>query len=160
MSNGKSERVLAFVLLFVGFGLGGCGVSRTVGPGPPIGSCDYCVLGMPMSQEDAQRSESILAKSFVVLPSGDPRLDVSVIRDRTCVVSLDWRRGFWSSSEWVQVKDYQYGANVLTSRVRHGMFWSGVQGGLTKALHDVADARGSRPIAAMGSADPAPAPSN
>jgi hypothetical protein len=123
----------------------GCAVKRTVGPGKPIGHYDYAVLSQETSHEYFRTASTILDRSFVVLDERDPRLESPSVRLKACTVAIDWSPGFWSTSGWVEVKDYAYGTPVLTSHMRRGMLWVGAHDDVMQAINDVAAARAAGP---------------
>lgn len=160
------QRVTAFrlsvplLLLSANVLVSGCGVSRSTGPGKAIGYYDYSVLNPHMSYADFHTAQSMLGQSFAVLPDDDPRLELPNVRQKACMVSIDWRRGFWSSSAWAEVKDYGDGTHVLTSSVRGGMLWMGVKGDVSEVIRDVAAARAAGPALPPDARNPAPANGN
>ena len=139
----RSRFVVALVLC-VSLG-SGCAVRRTPGPGKPIGHYDYAVLSEQTSHEYFRPASTILDRSFVVLDERDPRLESPSVRLKACNVAVDWSPGFWSTSGWVEVKDYTYGTPVLTSHMRRGMLWVGAHADVMDAINDVAAARAAGP---------------
>lgn len=123
----------------------GCTISRTTGPGRPIGYYDYCVVSPQESREYFDTATRMLDQSFVVLHEDDPRLELPSVRQKACMVTVDWTPGFWSSSGWVEVKDYGNGTHVHTSQMRRGMLWIGAGPDVLDALRDVAAARAAGP---------------
>ena len=136
---------LLLVVLALVAGISGCAVRRTAGPGKPIGDYDYAVLSEQTSREYFRTASSILDRSFVVLNERDPRLESPSIRLKACTVAVDWAPGFWSTSGWVEVKDYAYGTPVLMSHMRRGMLWIGAHADVMEAIQDVAAARAAGP---------------
>src|SRR5690606_10314067 len=96
-------------------------------------------------------------RSFTVLDESDPLLESPDVRRRACPVTIDWRRGFWSTSGWVDVKDWR-GETLLRSHVRRGMFWAGAHGDVMESLNDVANARAAEPSVPPESFEPLPPP--
>lgn len=133
-----------------------CAIHRETGPGRPLGTYDYAVL----SQETAHRyyatAESALGQSFVVVDENDPRLQLPQVRQKACTVTIDWAPGFWSTSAWVELKDYAHGTHVHTSQMRRGMFWAGSHADVMDAIRDVAAARAAGPELPAGARDPLP----
>ena len=134
--------VLALVLLAI---VPGCTISRTAGPGRPIGYYDYCVVSPQQTREYFDTASRMLDQSFVVLHENDPRLELPNVRQKACMVTVDWTPGFWSSSGWVEVKDYGNGTHVHTSQMRRGMLWVGAGPDVLDALRDVVAARAAGP---------------
>lgn len=93
-----------------------------------------------------------------MLEEDDPRLRLREVRQSACVASIDWSRGFWSTTAWVDVKDYETKANILQSYIRRGALYSGVHGDVIDVLEDVAAARATGP-ALPEPAEIPPAPS-
>jgi hypothetical protein len=146
-------RLLACVLLLQA----ACSVSRDVGD-KPLGSCEYCVLSKDNAGDYYQTAKSILGRSFTVVDEDDPMLESPAVRRRACTATIDWRRGFWSTSGWVEIKDWK-GEEILRSSVRRGAFWAGAHGDVMESLNDVAAARaqaGPVPPAELPPADNAP----
>jgi hypothetical protein len=137
--------------------LSACSPSRHVYPGRPLGYYDYCVLGPNATPKYFVTAEATLAQSFVVLREGDPRVELPSVRQKACTVSIDWTRGFWGSSGWVDVKDYGSGTPVLRSHVRGGMLWMGIDGDVKDAIRDVAAARAAGPPLPPDARNPIPA---
>jgi hypothetical protein len=123
----------------------GCSAQRWHGPGRSIESYDYCVVRKDDTTDYFDQAVSTLGQSFVVLRENDPRLELARVRDKTCKVSVDWTRGFWSTTGWVDVTDYQTGNEVLTSQTRRGMLWTGADRDVMESIRDVAAARASGP---------------
>ncbi len=74
----------------------GCGVSRKTGAsGRSIGDYDYCVVTEKHAYRYTDDAIRILNKSFVVVKDDDdPRLVSPAVRQKACLLSLDWNRGF------------------------------------------------------------------
>jgi len=123
----------------------GCNVSRRTTPGRSIGDYDYCVVGEKLTHRYTDEAASILSPSFVVLQDDDPRLKSPAIREKACLVSLEWSRGFWSSAARVDIRDYEDRTTVQRSHVRGGMLYTGHEGDILKVLEDVAAARAAGP---------------
>ena len=153
----SSHLSVLLLLLSANALLSGCGVSRRTGPGGPIALYDYCVLSPNLSYEDYHMAETTLAPSCTVLSDDDPKLKLPDVRQKACTVSIDWSRGFWSSSAWVDVKDYADGTPVLTSHVRRGMLYMGIKGDVSDVVRDVAAARAAGPARPPAAGNPAPA---
>ena len=134
----------------------GCAVKRTTGPGRPLGSYDYAVMSRESSHEYYPTASSMLGQSFVVLDQNDERLELPSVRQKACTVSVGWSPGFWSTSGWVELKDYAHGTPVHTSHMRRGMFWVGANADVLEALRDVAAARAAGPELPPGARDPMP----
>jgi hypothetical protein len=133
----------------------GCSVVREVSPGRSIGSFDYCVVSPKDTGEYFDTASSILNQSFVVLRENDPRLIQPDVREKACAVSIQRTPGFWSSSGWVEVTNYESGAEVLTSHLRSGMVWTGSDADVVEALQDVAAARAAGPPVPAEARNPA-----
>lgn len=138
--------VLILLATVVGFGPG-CAVRREVGPGRPIVQYDYAVLSRETPNDYVQRATPILNTSFVVLTEDDPRLELTNVQQKTCTMTIDGTRGFWSTSGWVEVQDYNHSTPVLTSHMRKGMLWVSPDEDVMIAVHDVAAARAAGPPA-------------
>lgn len=123
----------------------GCAASRTPGQGRLIGDCNYCVISEAATRGYSEQAATVLGRSFIILRENDPRLNRRVVRDKACIVSIHWRREFWSTSAWVDIETLGDGALVLRSQVRGGALWAGVDGGVAHALQDIAAARGAGP---------------
>jgi hypothetical protein len=123
----------------------GCAVKRDVGPGRSIEQYDYAVLTPQTSREYYEKASAILDQPFVVVTEEDPRLELPRVRQKACTVTVDWAPGFWSTSGWVEVKDYAHGTHVLTSHMRRGMLWTGANEDVMIAIRDVAAARAAGP---------------
>ncbi|MEO6028763.1 MAG: SHOCT domain-containing protein [Candidatus Binatia bacterium] len=132
----------------------GCAVRRTHGPGKPIGNYDYAVLSEQTSHEYFRTASQALDRSFVVLDEHDRRLESPSVRLKACTVAVDWAPGFWSTSGWVEVKDYAHGTPVLTSHMRRGMLWIGAHADVMEAIQDVAAARAAGPELPPDARDP------
>jgi len=135
--------------------LPGCSVVREVSPGRSITSFDYCVVNPKDTGEYFDAANSILNQSFVVLRENDPRLIQPDVRERACAVSIQRTPGFWSSSGWVQLTNYESGAEILTSHLRSGMVWTGSDADVMEALQDVAAARAAGPPVPAEARNPA-----
>lgn len=123
----------------------GCAASRTPGEGGPIGDCNYCVISEAAMRGYSEEAATILGRSFIVVRENDPRLSRRVVRDKACIVSIRWRRGFFSNSAAVDVNTLDDGALILRSEARGGALWAGVDGAVADALRDIAAARGAGP---------------
>jgi hypothetical protein len=123
----------------------GCAVRREVGPGRPIVQYDYAVLSRETPNDYVQRATPILDRSFVVLTEDDPRLGLPYVQQKACTMTIDGTRGFWSTSGWVEVQDYNHNTPVLTSHMRKGMLWVSPDEDVMIAVHDVAAARADGP---------------
>ena len=123
----------------------GCTVSRRTGPGRPIIDYDYCVVGEKTVYRFLPDAKRILDRSFVVLEDDDPRLASANIRQKACMLSLHWSRGFWSSAASAEVKDYEDQTTIQRSHMRRGMFYAGYHGDVLDVLEDVAVARAAGP---------------
>lgn len=123
----------------------GCAVKRVSGPGRPIGTYDYAVLSQESSHEYYRTAETMLGQSFVVVDEADPRLESPSVRQKACTVTVGWSPGFWSTSGWVELKDYAHGTPVHTSHMRRGMIWVGANADVLDAIRDVAAARAAGP---------------
>lgn len=149
----KSVLILLATIVVLG---GGCAVRREIGPGRSIGQYDYAVLSPETSREYFQKASAILDQSFVVLTEEDPRLELPSVRQNACTVAVDWSPGFWSTSGWVEVKDYAHGTPVLTSQMRKGMLWTGANDDVMIAIRDVAAARAAGPPLPPNARNPSP----
>ena len=123
----------------------GCAVKRDVGPGRPLGEYDYAVLSRQSSQQYYDTAAQMLSQSFVVVDENDPRLELRSVRRKACLATVDYARGFWSTSAWVELKDYAHGTHVHTSHMRRGMLWVGAHEDVLEAIRDVAAARAAGP---------------
>jgi hypothetical protein len=135
----------------------GCAVKRVSGPGRPIGTYDYAVVSQQGSREYYRTAESMLGQSFVVLDENDPRLELPSVRQKACTVTVDWAPGFWSTSGWVELKDYAHDSHVHTSHMRRGMIWIGANADVLEAIRDVAAARAAGPEIPPAARNPMPA---
>ena len=135
----------------------GCAVTRSSGPGRPIGSFDYAVISHETSGEYYPTVESTLGQSFVVMDETDTRLQLPDVRQKACTVAVDWTPGFWSTSASVELKDYAHGTHVHTSHMRRGMLWIGANADVLEAMRDVAVARAAGPALPPDARDPVPA---
>ena len=149
-------RARELALLIISVFIAGCGPRRTVGPGKPFAYYDYCVMspGAMQGYDDYKMTEAALAPSCTILRPDDPRLEQPDVRQKACTISIDWRRGFWSSSAWVQVREFGTDAPILTTSVRGGMMWMGISGDVSDAIHDVASVRAQNatPLSQTGAA--------
>lgn len=134
----------------------GCAVHRTAGPGRPLGSYDYAVLSQEGSGEYYSTASSMLGQHFVVLDESDERLALPSVRPKACTVSVGWSPGFWSTSGWVEIKDYAHATPVHTSHMRRGMLWIGAHADVMDALRDVAAARAAGPAVPASAREPMP----
>lgn len=150
------HRHLLLVLLTVSALGTGCAVRRETGPGRPIGTYDYAVLSRETAHRYYSAAESTLGQAFVVVDENDPRLEWPQVRQKACTVTIDWAPGFWSTSGWVELKDYAHDTPVHTSHMRRGMFWVGAHDDVMDALRDVAAARAAGPELPPGARDPMP----
>jgi hypothetical protein len=123
----------------------GCSISRRTTPGRSIGDCTYAVVGEELTHRYTDEATSILSRSFVVLQDDDPRLGSPAVRQKACLVSLEWSRGFWSSSAWVEIKDHEDRTVIFKNHVRGGMMYAGYEGDILKVLSDVATERAAGP---------------
>jgi hypothetical protein len=151
----RSYSTLLLFLALLSFG-SACAVRRETGPGRPIGTYDYAVLSQETAHRYYSTAESMLGQSFVVIDENDARLQLPQVRQKACTVAIDWAPGFWSTSGWVELKDYAHGAHVHTSQMRRGMFWAGAHADVVEAIHDVAAARAAGPPLPPGARDPLP----
>jgi hypothetical protein len=135
----------AILSLFVWAVVAGCSAKRWHGDDRSIQSYDYCVVTEESANGYYDQAASILGQSFVVIGEHDPRLLRESIRDKTCKVSINWTRGFWTTTGWVEVTDYESGNDVLLSQTRRGMLWMGANGNVLESIHDIASARSEGP---------------
>lgn len=149
-------RKLVLITILATTVFAGCAVQRTTGPGRPLGTYDYAVMSRESSQEYYPTASSMLGQSFVVLDQNDQRLELPSVRQKACTVTVGWSPGFWSTSGWVELKDYAHGTPVHTSHMRRGMFWVGANADVLEALRDVAAARAAGPELPPGARDPMP----
>jgi hypothetical protein len=150
--------VFATLLLSsIALGTAGCAVKRVSGPGPSIATYDYAVISQQGSREYYERARTTLDQVFVVVDEGDPRLELPSVRQKACTVTVDWSPGFWSTSGWVELKDYAHGTHVHTSHMRRGMVWVGADADVLEAMRDVAMARAAGPAIPPEARNPAPA---
>lgn len=136
--------------------LAGCTVRRTTGPGRPLGSYDYAVISREGSGEYYSTASSMLGQHFVVLDETDDRLALPSVRPKACAVTVGWSPGFWSTSGWVELKDYAHATPVHTSHMRRGMLWIGAHADVMDALRDVAAARAAGPPVPASAREPMP----
>lgn len=122
-----------------------CSASRSHYPSTTIDSCDYCVITEEKTYGYFDDAWAILGESFIMLEEDDPRLRLREVRQSACMASIDWSRGFWSTTAWVDVKDYETKADILQSYIRRGALYSGVHGDVIDVLKDVAAARAAGP---------------
>ncbi len=149
---------VAFLLLTTATFAGtGCAVKRVSGPGRPIGTYDYAVMSRQSSHEYYTTAGSMLDQVFVVVDENDPRLELPSVRQKACTVTVDWAPGFWSTSGWVELKDYAHDTHVHTSHMRQGMLWTGANADVLVAIRDVVAARAAGPELPAGARDPMPA---
>ncbi|MCC6849484.1 MAG: SHOCT domain-containing protein [Deltaproteobacteria bacterium] len=134
----------------------GCAMKRETGPGGPVARCDYAVLTAQSAGEYYQRASATLERSFVVVSDSDPRLAHPDVRRKACTVSIGWSPGFWSTSGWVEVKDYAYGTHMHTSFMRRGMVWTGANQDVLDAINDVASVRAAAGALPADARDPVP----
>src|SRR6185436_17952466 len=85
-----------------------------------------------------------------------PRLESPSVRQKACTVTVDWSPGFWSTSGWVELKDYAHGTHVHTSHMRRGMIWVGANADVLDAIRDVAVARAAGPAVPPEAREAAP----
>lgn len=121
----------------------GCSATRYPGTGRSLGTCDYCIIQEAYGYEG--EAASILETSFIVLPDDDPRLRLASIREKACEVVVNWNRGFWTTTGWVEVTDHETGADVFLVQTRRGMLWMGARGDVMESLREVAAARAEGP---------------
>lgn len=150
-------RIVAICLCMIGILGSGCAMKREIGPGRPLAECNYAVLTPQTSGEYYRQASATLDQSFVVLGDTDPRLVYPDIRTKACTVSIGWAPGFWSTSGWVEVKDYAYGTHMHTSFMRRGMLWTGANQNVIEAINDVARARAAGGALPANARDPVPA---
>lgn len=162
MSDGRSAGHKSTVLVFVLAALAAsCGPKRTVGPGRMLTDCDYLVVTEKHAHRFADEAAEALDKSFVVVKDDDPRLNSPALKQKACLLQIEWSRGFWKSSATVDVKDYNNRALMHRSYVAGGMMYAGHSGDIREALADLAAARaegGPVPAAARAEVIPVPAP--
>ena len=144
------------ILLAIAIGGSGCAVTRTTGPGRPLDTYDYCVISNQGAHKYYDTATRALDQSFVILNDSDPRLELPRVRQKAAVATIDWTPGFWSSSGWMELKDYSYGTHIHTSHMRRGMFWTGAHEDVLEAIRDVAAARAAGPALPADARDPAP----
>jgi hypothetical protein len=159
MPTSCRSALAALLLSSIALHTAGCAVKRISGPGPSIGTYDYAVISQQGSREYYQRAQTTLDQVFVVVDETDPRLELPSVRQKACTVTVDWSPGFWSTSGWVELKDYAHGTHVHTSHMRRGMVWVGADADVLEAMRDVAMARAAGPAippAARQVAAPAP----
>jgi len=147
---------LALIAVFATTVFAGCAVSRTTGPGRPLGTYDYAVMSRESSGEYYSTASSVLGQHFVVLDETDERLELPSVRPKACTVTVGWSPGFWSTSGWVELKDYAHGTPVHTSQMRRGMLWIGAHADVMDALRDVAAARAAGPAVPSSAREPMP----
>lgn len=143
--------LLLSITLLVG---AGCAVKRVSGPGRPIGTYDYAVLSQQSSREYYRTAGTMLDQSFVIVDETDPRLESPSVRQKALTVTVDWSPGFWSTSGWVELKDYAHGTHVHTSHMRRGMIWVGANADVLDAIRDVAAARAAGPAVPSEAREP------
>jgi hypothetical protein len=115
------------------------------------------VISQQGSREYYQHARATLDQVFVVVDETDPRLELPSVRQKACTVTVDWAPGFWSTSGWVELKDYAHGTHVHTSHMRRGMIWVGADADVREAMQDVAMARSAGPAIPPEAREPASA---
>lgn len=151
-----ARSITAVSLTTMLLGGAGCAVKREVGPGRPLGEYDYAVLSRQSSKQYYDTAAQMLDQSFVVVDENDPRLELPSVRRKACIATVDYARGFWSTSGWVELKDYAHGTHVHTSFMRRGMLWSGAHEDVLVAIRDVAAARSAGPAIPLEARAPMP----
>ena len=74
---------------------------REQGIGRSLAEYDYVVLRPKDTHQYHAAATSILDQSFVALKRGIHGWIIPRVRRKACMVSIDYVRGFWSSSGWV-----------------------------------------------------------
>lgn len=152
----STTHTLALITILATTLAAGCAVQRTTGPGRPLGTYDYAVLSRESSGEYYSTASSMLGQHFVVLDETDERLELPSVRPKACTVTVGWSPGFWSTSGWVELKDYAHATPVHTSQMRRGMLWIGAHADVMDALRDVAAARAAGPAVPASAREPMP----
>lgn len=152
----STTHTLALITILATTLAAGCAVQRTTGPGRPLGTYDYAVLSRESSGEYYSTASSMLGQHFVVLDETDGRLELPSVRPKACTVTVGWSPGFWSTSGWVELKDYAHATPVHTSQMRRGMLWIGAHADVMDALRDVAAARAAGPAVPASAREPMP----
>ncbi len=152
----STTHTLTLIALLTTTLFAGCAVRRTTGPGRPLGAYDYAVMSRESSGEYYSTASSMLGQHFVVLDETDERLELPSVRPKACTVTVGWSPGFWSTSGWVELKDYAHGTPVHTSHMRRGMLWIGAHADVMDALRDVAAARAAGPAVPASAREPMP----
>ena len=134
-----------FLLLAALFFVSGCSARRYVYSDHAIESYDYAVIDERNSAGYIDEAERILGESFILIEENDPRLSLPAVRSKTCEVIVNWSRGFWSTTGWVEVADYESGDQVLITQTRRGVLWVGAEGDVLESLRDLASARAEGP---------------
>lgn len=134
------------------FATGGCRTGRTLGRDRTIDACDYCVLKGTGIRGFKEQASAALSSSFIVLQEYDPRLKNSNVRRKACAVSVDWRRGFWSTPVWAEVTDFETHTLIMRTEVRDRGMYNAPTKGVVAALQDVAAARVGGPPLPTGDA--------
>lgn len=136
-----------------------CGPQREIGPGRAITDCDYCVVTEKYAHRFADPATEILDRTFVVVKDDDARLKNPIVKQKACLLQIEWSRGFWKSSATVEVRDYSNRALMLSSYVPGGMLYAGYHRDVLEALEDIAAARAeAAPVPAAARAEPPAAP--
>lgn len=152
----STTQTLTLIAVFTTTIFAGCAVRRTTGPGRPLGTYDYAVISREGSGEYYSTASSTLGQHFVVLDENDERLALPSVRPKACTVAVGWSPGFWSTSGWVELKDYAHATPVHTSHMRRGMLWIGAHADVMDALRDVAAARAAGPAVPASAREPMP----
>jgi hypothetical protein len=156
MGDGR-QRFTLWLLVALALAASSCGPKRISGPGRIITDCDYLVVTEKHAHRFADEAEEVLSKSFVVITDDDVRLKSPALKQKACLLSIEWSRGFWKSSATVEVKDYSNRALMHRSYVAGGMLYAGYSGDIMEALEDVAAARAEGgPVSAAARAEPLP----
>lgn len=139
---------LALVFLLIGIILpfvSGCSVHRTRGTASDIRGYDNCVISEAATPHFTLRAHEVLGSAFTIVPEDDTRLESYEFRRRTAVLRIDWRRGFWSTSMWVDLLDLESNALILRSYKRAPGLWQVEPDHMDQLLADLAAARKTAP---------------
>ena len=88
-----------------------------------------------------EEAQKILPEAFIIISPDDPRLSDASVSRRTCEVTVNFSRGFFSVTGWVDVKDHDSGDFVAIVQTRRGMFYAGAKGDVIESLNALVAAR-------------------
>ena len=138
-------RTCAFFFAALALAVSGCAAVRYPGEERSIQDYDYCIVNERDSAGYVKQAKGILSQSFIVIDSNDPRLSRGSVRRRTCEVVVNWTRGFFSVTGWVEVDDYETGDYVTIVQTRRGFLYLGAEANVLESLQTLASARKEGP---------------